>query len=88
MRSAARLGIGHYSLFVGDGFEWQLPRQHGHLGTLRNIWSKPNKNKVHGFSTGRSVIFTLRSVLSCQILPRKSLKMVGAVGIEPTTSPV
>jgi hypothetical protein len=35
MRSAARLGIGHYSLFVGDGFEWQLPRQHGHLGHLK-----------------------------------------------------
>ena len=53
-------------------------------------------NKVHGFSTGPNVVFTLRSGSKCrgQTITRnekasaRGRNMVGAVGIEPTTSPV
>ena len=53
-------------------------------------------NKVHGFSTSPGVVFTLRSVMSCRAgrcggrknASKSGFLMVGAIGIEPMTSPV
>ena len=43
-------------------------------------------NKVHGFSTDRSIASRYVRFMSCRILQGKSLKMVGAIGIEPMSA--
>ena len=50
------------TLFEDDvAHVWHPSMPRGNMASWPN-WSKPTENKVHGFSTTRSVVFTLRSV--------------------------